>query len=253
MDTSWGQDSRSLPWACAGLVGGDPVGPHPQPRVFLPGPSGGLWPRGMQSREGQRRREAQAGAVGALGGWPSHPSLQLLEGGIHNGSSVYWWPWSQREGALPPGRGSRQTVVCGLKGPGGQPLWAASPGRRGVGYFLPLSLPPGCGEGAPCVPRELARPGSSSGTCIRGTTKLMSDLQECTEVTEVGGTQEGCMDLPPRSRSGQASHGSQEWGLPPSVDRGILRLRRPRSLLGEGDLGGAERGWEYPRWGLRGL
>lgn len=36
---------------------------------------------------------------------------------LHKEGSVYWWPWSQWEGALLPGRSSRQTVSVALKDP----------------------------------------------------------------------------------------------------------------------------------------
>lgn len=155
---------------CPGLVGVSPAGPHPQPRVFLlqggevglggrSGPSATLWPSGTQGRVGRG-----CGSARRLALLPQPAAV----GGIHNDGSVYRWPWSQREGALPPGRSSRQTVVHGLKGPSSQPLWAASPapGRRGAwGTFFPSHCLPTMRRGS-CplyVPREAARPSPSSG------------------------------------------------------------------------------------------
>lgn len=124
---------------------------------------------------------------------PSLPPEPAAVEGVLSDSSVYRWPWSQREAALPPGGSSRQTVVHGLKRPSSQPLWAASPapGRRGArtGYLLPLSLPSHNGEGEPSapVPGETARPSPSSGTSMG--VRLMSEGQVCPEVTKVGGSQ----------------------------------------------------------------
>lgn len=116
------------------------MGQQGQPRG--PGPRGGLWPGAMQTCW-----EVWAGAVGVLGACPSRPSLQLLEASTNEGS-VYSWPWSQREGALPPGRGSRQTVLHGLKGPAVSLCGRPHPPRKEgcMGYFLPLSLCPHSGD-----------------------------------------------------------------------------------------------------------
>lgn len=148
------------------------------------GPSGGLWPSGTQGRVG--------GGCGSAGHLALPPEPAAVEG-VLSDSSVYRWPWSQREAALPPGGSSRQTVVHGLKRPSSQPLWVASPapGRRGArtGYLLPLSLPSHNGEGEPPapVPGETARTSPSSGTSMG--VRLMSEGQVCPEVTKVGGSQ----------------------------------------------------------------
>lgn len=147
-------------WACMGQC----MEQEGQPQ--WPGPSGCLWRGGMQGRKGQTCREAWAGAVGVLGAGPSCPSLQLLAASTNEGS-VYSWPWSQREGALPPGRGSRQTVVHGLKGPAVGLCGRPHPPRKEgcMEYFLPFSLCPHCREGKhrTCLPRELSRPSPTSG------------------------------------------------------------------------------------------
>lgn len=108
-------------------------------------PSGGLWPSGTQGRVG--------GGCGSAGHLALPPEPAAVEG-VLSDSSVYQWPWSQREAALPPGGSSRQTLVHGLKRPSSQPLWVASPNprkERCTHWVLasPLTAFPQWGGGAP--------------------------------------------------------------------------------------------------------
>lgn len=113
--------------------------------------------RGLAGRGARGRRERQATAGRLLGAWPSGPAhscwrhpagwLCLPVAMVPVGGCVTSKP------------GSRQTVACGLKGPGGQPLWAASPTPEGEVHGL-LSSP---GTASHSLPGELARPSPSSG------------------------------------------------------------------------------------------
>lgn len=170
VDMGWQQDNWTLPVVlgpepknrgcrcCTWLVEGGPAGAHPQPRMFLlhcrGEPSGGLWPGGMW---GERAQGKAGEALRLLGAWPSGSAhscwrrppgwLCLLVAMVPVGGCVTSKP------------GSRQTVACGLKGPGGQPLWAASPTPEGEVHGV-LCSP---GTASHSLPRELARPSPSSG------------------------------------------------------------------------------------------
>lgn len=101
-------------------------------------------------------RERQARAMRLLGAWPSSPAhscwrhppgwLCLPVAMVPVGGCVTSKP------------GNRQTVARGLKGPGGQPLWAASPTPEGELHEV-LSSP---GTASHSLPGELARPSLSS-------------------------------------------------------------------------------------------
>ena len=127
--------TNSVPAAgCSGLS--EPPGPAwGQVRA-----QGDLWPSGTRGRVG--------GGCGSARRLALPPEPAAVEG-VLNDSSVYWWPWSQWEAALPPGGSSRQTGVHSLKGPSSQPLWAASPapGRRGTCF--PSHCLPTAGRGSP--------------------------------------------------------------------------------------------------------
>lgn len=66
-------------------------------------------------RAGQGAGKQGRTGCGSIGCLPSSPICSCWR--LHKESSVYWWPWSQWEGALLPGRSSRQTVSVALKDP----------------------------------------------------------------------------------------------------------------------------------------
>lgn len=71
------------------------------------GPSGALWPSGTQGRVGR--------GCGSAGHLALPPELAAVEG-VLNDSSVYRWPWSQREAALPPGSWPQRTQQSAFVG-----------------------------------------------------------------------------------------------------------------------------------------
>lgn len=111
---------------------------------------------------------------------------------IHKDGFVYRWPWSQREGVLPLGWAAGRQSFVASKDLAVRPRRPHTPRKeRYVGSFsLPLSLPP------PNLPGDPARLHPSLGLPLEGL-RLMSDLQECPEVTEVGGTQAGVYEPSP--------------------------------------------------------
>lgn len=81
--------------------------------------------------------------MGVLGARPSCPSPQLLE--EPQGSLCLPVAMVPAGGCVTSRLGSRQTVVCGLKGPGGPPEAAShAPEEEVHGVFLssPLTAPP---------------------------------------------------------------------------------------------------------------
>lgn len=185
-----------------------PAGPHPQPRVLLPqcGAAAlwGLWPGGRQA---EKLQGSPGRAVGVLGAWPSrrsrwqHPQgwLCLLVAMVPAG------------GCVTSKLGSRQTVVCGLKGPGGQPLWAALPAPEGEvhGVLSSLSLPPqspqGTGQASPS-PEDFHQRDHEADTRPKGVSWGHRSGGEA---------KLGCLSLLQGSCSHQAPHGFQNRGYFP--------------------------------------
>lgn len=79
----------------------------PGPGWGRSGPSGALWPSGTQGRVG--------GGCGSAGHLALPPEPAAVEG-VLNDSSVYRWPWSQREAALPPGSWPQRTQQSAFVG-----------------------------------------------------------------------------------------------------------------------------------------
>lgn len=165
--------------------------------------------RGEARHRGPRQGRGSAGCPAPaasscdrhLQGW-----LCLLVATVPVGGCVTSW------------RGSRQTVICGLKGPGGQPLWVASPAPEG--YFFPRTASPSPqGAGQACF---------SPGDFHQRDYEAKIRPKGVSWGHRSGGKPHGCTSLLQRSGSHQAPHGFQTrgdlpwWGEP--------RL----SLLGEG-------------------
>lgn len=145
-------------------------------------------PGKMHIRESQEGRERAGGTMGALGTRPGSPACSCL--GVHKAGSVYRWPWSQWEGVLPPGRGSRQTGSVALKDPvvslcGRPPLpWQ----ERCPGRFLP---PQGLIASPAGLPRE------QPGSVHKGHHELKLALQEPLTVTKGDNQGQAAKTAPP--------------------------------------------------------
>lgn len=101
----WRGEALQVPALCHSVESWPCVGQRA--RVQVSGPSEGLWPGGMQGRAGQTQGSLGRDCGGA--GHPPLPPQPAAVGSFHNDGSVYPWPWSQREGALPPaGAAGRQ-------------------------------------------------------------------------------------------------------------------------------------------------
>lgn len=120
--------------------------------------------------------------MGASGACPPSPVCSCWR--PHKEGSVYWWPWSHWEGALLPGRSSRQTVSVALKDPV-------------VSFCERPPLTPE-GEVPRCFPCGLGLTDSHSGSSrdaawlcpssrtSENTMRLCKSLQWVTRVSELG-------------------------------------------------------------------
>lgn len=156
--------------------------------VWRGGAGGGLWTGGMQAERAQGSPGRGRGSAGRQALLPQPAAvggatrIALFTGGHGpSGRVCYLEAGQQADSRLWPQRTWR-SARGGL----------TRPGRRGT-WGLSL-FPSHC---APSLPRDLARLRPSSGNFHQRDLRLMSDLQECSEVTEVGGTQAGVHEPAP--------------------------------------------------------